>query len=143
MSKNRFGAVFLTNWCTKIGFVQFWANRCGRQVFGQDGSNWPKTCPKLANTGLSLLCSWLLTCCLFFSLPPPFPPNSPYNLNTCKEALQHMYRLYTVLKSVWLYLTPFPLCSLEGHVMQNAVDPERLTLTTVLYSSEHWPPVLN
>ena len=37
--------------------------------------------------------------------PLPFPPNSRYNLNTCNEALQHMYRPYTVLNSVWLYLT--------------------------------------
>ena len=111
------GQFFLTNWCTKIGFGQF------GQIGAQNPKLWfkpplPKTC-ELANTGLSLLCSWLLTCCLFFCLPPPplplppppcpplpFPPNSWYNLNTCNEALQHMYRPYTVLNSVWLYLTP-------------------------------------
>ena len=41
------------------------------------------------------------------AIPHPTPhPNSPYKLNTCNEALQHMYRPYTLLKSVWLYLTP-------------------------------------
>ena len=58
-----------------------------------------------------------------------------------------MYRPYTVLKSVWLNLTPFPLCNLEGHVMQNAVEASDVkycivfqsALAAVLYSLHEGP----